>query len=352
MARHVGTAGRHLAWFGLALLLAAPAGAAPPAPVAASPELVEAAKREGKIVFYTAIDLAVSEKLAKAFEAAYPGVTVQVERTGGERIFQRVGQERANRIHAVDVLDASDAALFIVWKREGVIEPFLPAEVAQKWPADQRDPDGYFASERFTLSPIAYNTNLVKPEDAPKSFADLLHPRWSGKIVKAHPGYSGGIVTTTFETSRDLGWDFFKRLAGQRVMQVQSATEPPKRLALGERAVMADGLEYVLFGLKEKGSPIEIVYPTEGTPFVPGCAALAANAPHPNAARLFLSYLFSREAQQFLVDIGGMRSFHPDVTLKAGRRPLAEIRLMRADPAAQEKEIDTIKRKYAEYFGI
>jgi iron(III) transport system substrate-binding protein len=135
-------------------------------------------------------------------------------------------------------------------------------------------------------------------------------------------------------------------------MQVQSATEPPKRLALGERAVMADGLEYVLFGLKDKGSPVEIVYPPEGTPFVPGCAALAADAPHPNAARLFLSYLFSREAQQFLVDIGGMRSFHPDVTLKSGRRPLAEIKLMRADPEAQEKEIETIKKKYAEYFGV
>ncbi len=328
-----------------------PARAAGPAPVPVTPELVAAARQEGRVVLYTAIDLLVAEKIAKAFEAAYPGISVQIERTGGERIFQRVGQERSNNVFAVDVLDASDQALFITWKRQGVLAPF-PKEVADKWPADQRDPEGYFASDRFTLSPIAYNTNLVKAEDAPKSFADLLDPRWTGKMVKAHPGYSGGIVTSTFEVSRDLGWDYFRKLGQQKVLQVQSATEPPKKLALGERAVMADGLEYVLFGLKEKGSPVEIVYPAEGTPFLPGSAAIADHAPHPNAARLFMSFLFSREAQQFLVDIGGMRSFHPDVKLKAGRKPLSEIKLMHSDPVAQEKNTEEIKRRYAEYFRV
>jgi iron(III) transport system substrate-binding protein len=320
-------------------------------PTAITPQLIEAAKKEGKVVFYTAIDLQVSEKIGKAFEAAY-GVTLSVERTGGERIFQRVGQERANKVYAVDVMDASDQALFITWKREGVLESFMPAEVAAKWPADQRDPDGAFASPRFTLMPIAYNTKLVAAADAPKSFADLLDPKWAGKIVKAHPGYSGGIVTSTFQTARDLGWSYFERLGKQRVMQVQSATEPPKKLSLGERAVEADGLEYVLNFLKEKGDPIEIVYPSEGTPFIPGCAAIAKNAPHPNAAKLFYSYLFSREAQQLIVDVGGMRSFHPDVKDKPGRKPLSEIKLMKADSETQERETEAIKQNYVKYFGV
>ena len=99
-----------------------------------------------------------------------------------------MSQERANKIFAVDVLDGSDQALFVTWKKQGILEPYIPTELL-KWPADQRDPDGTFASVRFTLMPIAYNTNLVKPEDAPKSFADLLDPKWSGKIVKAHPSY-------------------------------------------------------------------------------------------------------------------------------------------------------------------
>ena len=335
----------------LMVTLATGAHAAAPEPQAITPQLIEAAKKEGRVVFYTAIDLQVAERIAKAFEAAY-GVRVQIERTGGERIFQRVAQERANNIFAVDVLDSSDTALFIVWKRQGVLEPFMPSELAAKWPQSERDPDGHFASVRFTLMPVAYNTKLVKAEDAPKSFADLLDPKWSGKMVKAHPGYSGGIVTSSYQVSRDLGWDFFERLGKQKVLQVQSATDPPKKLALGERSVMVDGLEYMLHQLKEKGDPVEIVYPREGTPFIPGSAAIARNAPNPNAARLFYSFLFSREAQQFLADIGGMRSFHPDVTLKAGRKPLSEIKLMRSDPEAQEPLIESIKQNYSKYFGV
>jgi iron(III) transport system substrate-binding protein len=134
-------------------------------------------------------------------------------------------------------------------------------------------------------------------------------------------------------------------------MQVQSATEPPKKLAMGERAVEADGLEYVLIHMKESGDPVAIVYPSEGTPLITGSVALADKAPHPNAARLFITYLFSRETQQFMSDVGGMRSFHPDVALKPGRTPLAEIKLMPSDPEAQERETEALKQKYAAYFG-
>jgi iron(III) transport system substrate-binding protein len=335
---------------GLALLLG-PAWAAPPPPSPVTPQLVEAAKQEGKIVYYTAIDLKVAQGLAKAFEQEYPGITVQLERTGSERIFQRVSQERANKIFAVDVLDGSDQAMFVTWKRQGILDPYIPAELT-KWPADQRDPDGSYASVRFTLMPIAYNTNLVKPEDAPKSFADLTDPKWSGKMVKGHPSYSGGIVTSTFQTVQALGWGYLEKLGKQKVLQVQSATEPPKKLSLGERAVAADGLEYLDILLKEKGAPIAIVYPTEGTPFIPGCEGIATNAPHPNAARLFMNFMVSRQTQQYLADAAGLRSFHPEVTIKPGRTPLSAIKLMKSDPFAQEKATEEIKKKYAEYFGI
>src|SRR5437868_11381015 len=97
---------------------------AAPEPVAVTPALVEAAKKEGKLVFYTSIDLTVAEKIGKAFEAAYPGVAVQVERNGAERVFQRLAQERGSNIHAADVVESSDATHFIVWKRDGWLAPF------------------------------------------------------------------------------------------------------------------------------------------------------------------------------------------------------------------------------------
>jgi iron(III) transport system substrate-binding protein len=333
-------------------LVALPASAAAPPATPVTADLIAAAKAEGKVVFYTSIDLEVAAKIVQIFEAKYPGIMVQVERNGAERTFQRIAQERESNIFAADVLESSDTAQFIVWKRLGWLQPFVPTDVSERWPPDQRDPDGCFASVRYTLSPIAYNTKLVKASDAPRSFADLLDKKWSGKIVKAHPGYSGGIVTSTFQTSRDLGWEYFEKLGKHHVLQVQSATEPPKKLALGERPIMADGLEYLLVLMKEKGSPVEIVYPSEGTPFLSGSAAIADKAPHPNAARLLISFLFSRETQQFMSDVGGLRSFHPDVRLKQGRTPIGDIKLMKADPETQEKETETIKRKYVEYFGI
>ena len=224
---------------------ATPIRAQAPAADAITPALIEAAKKEGKVVCYTSIDLAGAERIAKTFEAKFPGVTVQVERTGAERLFQRIGQEYQSRIFAVDVVNTSDAAHVIVWKRNGWLMPYVPEDVAKHFPAEHKDPDGTFASVRVTLCPICYNTNLVKAEDAPKSYADLLDPKWAGKIVKAHPSYSGTILTATYQIARDIGWSYFEKLAQQKIMQVQSATDPPKKLALGERAIMADGGEYV-----------------------------------------------------------------------------------------------------------
>jgi iron(III) transport system substrate-binding protein len=302
-------------------------------------------------VFYTATDVAVAEKLATAFETKYPGVKVQVERSGAERVFQRINQEYGSKIYTADVIETSDAVHFIQFKRNGWLQPAIPGDVAKFWPKEEVDADGQYAAYRAHLSVIAYNTKLVKKEDAPKSYADLLDPKWTGKLVKAHPGYSGTIMTTTDALSRALGWGYLEKLGKQRVLQVQSSTEPPKKLALGERAVMADGNEYNVLLMKESGVPIEPVYATEGTPLIVGNAALLKNAPHPNAARLFYHFMFTREAQQANSDVGGLRSFHREVKEKPGRMPLAQIKLLTPDAATLEGQIETIKKKYEEYFG-
>jgi iron(III) transport system substrate-binding protein len=325
--------------------------AAPPAS-AVTPALIEAANKEGKVVYYTSVDLPLAEKIAKAFEARYPGVAVRVERSGAERVFQRIGQEYGSRIHAADVVNSSDASHFIVWKRDGILAPFVPEDVAKHYPADHKDVDGLFASFRLGLCIIAYNTNLVKKEDAPKSFADLLDPKWKGKLLKAHPGYSGTIMTSTFEMQRDLGWGYLEKLAQQNVMQLQSSADPPKKLALGERAIMADGNEYNIFQIKESGGPVEPVYATEGTPLVVGPNGIFKDAPNPNAARLFQSFCFSGECQQLISDVGGQCSLHPEVKEKAGRTPFKEIKTMKEDAAGVEKMGEEIKARYVKIFKV
>jgi iron(III) transport system substrate-binding protein len=333
-------------------LFASPARAVAPEPTEITPGLIEAAKKEGKLFYYTSIDLPLAERIAKSFEARFPGIAVRVERTGAERVFQRIGQEYASRIYGVDAVNSSDAAHFIVWKREGLLAPFVPADVAMHYPADHKDPDGMFASFRVSLSPVAYNTNLVKREEAPTSFADLLDLKWTGKIVKAHPSYSGTILTATFQIVRELGWGYLEKLAKQKVMQVQSATDPPKKLVLGERAVMADGGEYNVLQGKESGGPIEVVYPTEGTPLVVGPNGIFKNAPNPNAARLFQCYCFTPECQQMIVDFGALRSMHLLVKDKAGRKPFRDINTMKEDAAGVERSSEEIKARYSKLFGV
>jgi len=325
--------------------------AAPP-PSAITPALIEAARKEGKVIFYTSIDLPLAEKIAKAFEAKFPGIAVRVERSGAERVFQRIGQEYGSNIHAVDVANSSDAAHGIVWKRDNLLEPHVPEDVAKFYPAEHKDPDGMFASFRVWVSIIAYNTNLVKKEEAPKSFSDLLDPKWKNKIVKAHPGYSGTIMTATYQMQRDLGWGFFEKLAAQNIMQVQSSADPPKRLALGERSVQADGNEYNIFEIAEKGGPVAPVYATEGSPLIVGPTAMFKAAPNPNAARLFVNYCFTPECQQLIVDVGGLRSMHPQTKEKLGRTPFKDIKVMKDDPAAVEKMSDEIKQHYSKIFHV
>ncbi len=119
-------------------------------------------------------------------------------------------------IHAVDVVNSSDAAHFIVWKQDGILAPYVPEDVAKHYPAEHKDPDGQFASFRVWLCTIGYNTDLVKAEDAPKSFADLLDPKWKGKMVKAHPGYSGTIMTATYQMAARSGLGVFREAGASR----------------------------------------------------------------------------------------------------------------------------------------
>src|ERR1700740_1183175 len=123
-------------------VFASPARAEAPAPIASTPALVDEEKKEGKVIFYSSMDLPVGEKLGKAFEAAYPGISVQIERSGSERLFQRIDQEFASNIHPAHLINSADASHFIPWKKSGWLMPFVPEDVARHFPDGYRDPDG------------------------------------------------------------------------------------------------------------------------------------------------------------------------------------------------------------------
>jgi iron(III) transport system substrate-binding protein len=311
---------------------------------------VEAARKEGKVVWYTSLALPSAEKIAGMFEAAYPGIKVEVHRTGSQRVLQRLMQELKASIRNADVVHTSDAGHFVLLKQQKLLARYTPAGVERFLPGFT-DPDGYHFGLRATVNVIAFNTRAVAPGDAPRSWTDLLDPRWKGKLVSAHPGYSGIIATHVLALVHLHGWDYFQRLAQNRVMLVQSAVDPAGVVAAGERVVAANGGDYNFYQVKKKGNPVEIVYPREGVPLVVSPAAITAFAPHPSAARLFTDFTFSRAVQQVLADSEGLYTGHPDVTYPADKPRLSELKLLTVDPEELERRSEEIRKRFVEFFG-
>ena len=113
------SATRYLSALLISVAALSAAASAAPTPTSITPQLIDAAKKEGKVIFYTSIELQTAEKIGKAFEAAYPGISVQVERNGCERLFQRLAEERGSNIHVADAIECSDMTALLYWKRQG-----------------------------------------------------------------------------------------------------------------------------------------------------------------------------------------------------------------------------------------
>ena len=319
-------------------------------PASAQDARVEAARKEGKVVWYTSLALSSSEKVAKLFEAAYPGVGVEVHRTGSQRILQRVMQELQANLKLVDVIHTSDAGHFVLLKDKKLLLKYTPAGV-DVFPPGFKDRDGYYYGLRATVNVIAYNSKIISAAEAPRTWKDLLDPKWKGRLVTAHPGYSGVIATHVLALVHLYGWDYWKQLAQNRLMLVQSAVDPSGVVASGERPVAVNGGDYTFYQTKKKGNPVEIVYPKEGVPLVISPSAIAAGAPHPNAAKLFTDFTFSKEVQQVLADTEGLYTGHPEVTYPTDKPKLSDLRLLPADPDELEKRNEEIKKRFVEFFG-
>src|SRR5713101_8393445 len=328
---------------GLALLAA-------PAPAVAQDARGEAAKKEGKVVWYTSLALTSAEKVAKLFEAAYPGIKVEVQRTGSQRILQRVMQELQANIKNVDVIHTSDAGHYVFLKDKKLLMKYTPAGV-DRFPPSFKDRDGYHYGLRATVNVIAYNTKAVSAAEAPRTWKDLLDPKWKGKLVTAHPGYSGVIATHVLALVHLHGWDYFKQLAQNRLMITQSEAYPPDVVASGERLIAVNSGDYYAYQLKKKGNPVEIVYPKEGVPLVVSPSAITVFAPHPSAARLFTDFTFTREIQQVMADSEGLYTGHPEVKYPGDKPKLSELKLLPVDSEELEKRNEEIKNRFIEFFG-
>jgi iron(III) transport system substrate-binding protein len=317
---------------------------------AQDPQLVQAARKEGKVVWHTSLALPSSTAISHYFENKYKGIEVEVHRNGSQRVLQRFMQEASAGLKNADIVHTSDAGHFELLKDKGMLMKFTPQSVAG-FPDGFKDKAGFYYGMRATLSVIAHNPKIVAEKDAPKTWKDLLNPKWSGKAVTAHPGYSGIIMTHVLALVNVYGWDYFRDLAKNKLHIVQSANDPAGVVASGERPVGVNGAEYFYYKTLKQGNPIKIIYPKEGVPLVVSPVAIAKDAPHPNAAKLFTEFIFSKESQQLLADKEGLYTGHPEVTYPADKPKLKDLKLLPADADELEKRNAEIKKRFTEFFG-
>jgi iron(III) transport system substrate-binding protein len=312
--------------------------------------LHELAKKEGKVVWYSSLSLSLAQKVCDAFNKKNTGVVCELNRSGSERLFQRVLQEAGSNLFIADVLHTSDAGHFVDLKAKGMLMRFEP-EGAKRLRPEFKDKDAFHFVLRGSLYTMAYNTKLVPAAQAPKRWHDVLDPKWRGKLVHAHPGYSGAVVTGMTGLLAKYGWDYYAKLAQNNPLIVQSAVDPPTKLAGGESSVAANTLEYNVAAEKKKGNPVESIYPEDGVVFVASPTAILTKAPHPNAAKFFTDWLFSKEAQQLLVD-NFLYVGRDDVTYPKETRPLKELNVIFVDAEEVEKKGEEIKKKFRDLFGV
>jgi iron(III) transport system substrate-binding protein len=311
--------------------------------------VAELAKREGKVVWYSSLGLSLAQAVCDAFNKKSLGVTCELNRDGSERIFQKVMQEAGVNLWIADVVHTSDISHYLDFKARGMLARYAPAG-SERFRPEFKDKDGFYAVLRGSPYVLGINTQKVQRAEAPKRWTDVLEPRWKGKLVQAHPGYSGVVLTGITGLLRAFGWEYFAALAKNEPLVVQSAEDPPMKIAGGEAWAGASA-EYNLYRARKKGNPIEIIFPEEGVPFISSANAILARAPHPNAARLFTDFLFGKEAQQLMVD-DGLYVPNEEVAYAKGRRPLRELKILPADPEEILKRNEEIKTKFRELFGV
>jgi iron(III) transport system substrate-binding protein len=327
---------------------------APTNPDEPDPQLVEAARRDGLVVWYTSVDLTVAQLLAEAFTAKY-GIQAEVNRNGSERIFSQFMKEAETGVQNADVVHTSDASNFVEMKGKDYLAPYRPA-AADRLTKELRDrladPDDQWFVVRVTVSNVVYNTNLVRPEELPRSWKDLTDPRYRGKLVVAHPSYSGVALTYIQALQGLYGWDYFKGIAATDPLVVQSVIDVTGKVVSGERAIGAGTNDYSNYTQMKRGQPIQTLQMSEGVPFVVSPQAIPKTAPHPNAARLFVEYSLSKEGQGVLVNEGGLYPVRDDVDLPPDRTPLKDLKLLFTDPLETVRVRANIQRQFSDIFGV
>jgi iron(III) transport system substrate-binding protein len=256
--------------------------------------IVEKAKAEGEVVLYTAWGLDTVQAVQKVFAKKYPFIKFEARRTGSERLLTITITEQKQKLFRADVFSGSHLAM-INHKKLGHLQRYVSAE-HKAFPKEYQDPEGYWTAFYMDTRVLAYNTRMATRESLPKTYDDLLLPKWRGKMAMDDADYIlyGSLLEMM---GRERGLSFMKKLAQQELIFRNGHSLLTQLLIGGEFPIYLDGFGSNIEKFKTQGAPIEWValepVVVSLNPF-----GMAVNAPHPNAARLLVDFLLSREGQE------------------------------------------------------
>jgi iron(III) transport system substrate-binding protein len=280
------------------------------------PELIDAANKEGQLVFYTANFVEVEQEVIKAFNKRFPGIKVEMVRAPGGQLITRVKTEAAAGKLAADVVDHSDRGLML--ELTDLFMDYAPPNAADYRTDAMVSPKLW---PRATLVwSIAYNAALVK--NPPKTWKDLTKPEYGGGNIGQVIGPSGGTTWTRIMFERQtLGEDYWSKQAATKPQLYPSGAPLSDALVRGEVQI-APLLYNIIWTKKRDGAPVEIFFPPEGAPINPYASGIPKTAAHPNAAKLFLNWCLSEEGQLFMIkELGNLTSLKKSPVYPEGYDP-------------------------------
>jgi ABC-type Fe3+ transport system substrate-binding protein len=310
--------------------------------------LIEGAKKEGKVSFYTGLIVdQVVRPVKDAFEKEYPFLQVEFFRANAERLAQRILSEYQAKRYEVDIVSGSAAATIL--QRAGVMQRFYSPPIAE-YPRELKDANGFWGSTNVYFMTLGYNTRMVKPSELPKSYEDLLNPKWKGQMMwstsrgSGAPQFIGNIFVSM---GQEAGKAYLQKLKQQNVAKsTASARQILDLVIAGEYPISIQIFNHHAYISKNAGAPVEW-QPLEPVTATNNSIGLAKNAPHPHASMLFLDFVLSRKGQR-VFQAANYLPAHPDVpALQADLKP--GVRFKKANYLSPEILFDK-SNEWGDYF--
>jgi iron(III) transport system substrate-binding protein len=291
---------------------------------------VAKAEQEGAVVIYSPDPEVNTGQLLDRFHQAFPKIATSFIRLQTGALYQKLMTERRARAFQVDVLQLTDMGYALDFQKRNGWTAYVSPEMAAYKPAYKSQPEGYWTWGSFIMAGLAYNSKLVKPEDAPKSWKDALDPKWKG-VINSKASTSGLQHVAWYELRELFGEDYWTKFAALQPRGFDSYVQQYDRMVSGQDLMVHTAQYSAYLLLKAKGAPVEFVFPTEGLVVTPGVWGVVTDAPHPEAAKLFEDWLLSVPGQTALDQVMSVSSPRPDAPPPPGGKPIDQVKMLFPD---------------------